>query len=238
MLRIAVIGDLHADRERLDAALELLADRRSDLCLLVGDLGLDPPWTSPARYEQRAEHDRSVRGVLRRVREGLDCPLLFVPGNHDLADPPWGLDGLNVDGRVAEVSGLRVVGLGGSGPSRFGFPYEWTEEEAGRILAALFPHPPERAIDVFLSHSPPAGTTLDRTHRGEHVGSRTVREWLARIGPRLFVCGHIHEAWGVEEVDGVPCLNAGGLGEPYGRVIACRIEWEEGPRRIEILRPA
>lgn len=235
MSRIAVIGDVHDDRERLDAALALLAGERWDLCLLVGDLGLDPPWRAPARYDQRDEHDRSVGRVLRRVRGALGCSLVFVPGNHDLADPPAGRDGLNVDGRVADVGGLRVFGFGGSGPSKFGFPYEWTEEEAERVLAALFPHPNEREIDIFLSHSPPAETALDRTRRGEHVGSVTVRHWLARIRPRLFVCGHIHEAWGIEEVEGVPCLNAGGLGEPYGRIIACRIDWEGGPRRIEIL---
>jgi Icc-related predicted phosphoesterase len=145
---------------------------------------------------------------------------------------------LNVDGRVADAAGLRLFGFGGSGPSRFGFPYEWTEEEAQRALAAVFPPSLERGIDIFLSHAPPAETTLDRTHQGEHVGSRTVRQWLARIRPRLFVCGHIHEAWGVEEVDGVPCLNAGSLGEPHGQVIACRINWQDGPRRVEILRSA
>ncbi len=235
MRRIILLGDVHDERRRLDRALALVERDPADVALLAGDVGLDPPWEEPARHASRQDHDDSVRAVLSAVRERLGCPVVFVPGNHDLADPPASRDGLNVDGRVAEAGGLRVFGFGGSGPSKFGFPYEWTEEEAERVLAALFPHPPEREIDIFLSHAPPAETTLDRTQRGEHVGSATVKHWLARIRPRLLVCGHIHEAWGVEEVEGVPCLNAGGLGEPYGRIIACRIDWEGGPRRIEIL---
>jgi Icc-related predicted phosphoesterase len=235
MIRIAVIGDVHDEQGRLGAALDLLRGERFDLAVLAGDIGQDPPWGLPARRSERDGHDDSVRRVVDRVRRELDCPVVFVPGNHDLDDPPQDVDGINADGRTAEVAGLRIGGFGGAGPARFGFPYEWTEKQArgrlGRQFASDDPPP-----DLFLCHTPPVDTSLDRTHRGRHVGSRSVRDCIGQLGPRLFVCGHIHEAWGLEQLDGVPCLNAGSLGEPYGQVLAWKIDWDAGPTRIQSLR--
>jgi Icc-related predicted phosphoesterase len=245
MLRIAVFGDIHDHQERLGITLDLLGRRirdqadsgRFDLALLAGDVGLDPPWFSPARETQRAAHDESMRRTVGGVAEVLRCPVLFVPGNHDLRDPVEEIAGVNIDGRVHRVRGLRVAGFGGAGPTPYGFPYEWTEREAALSLEAMFGGEPN-SPDIFLSHTPPVKTTLDRTARGAHVGSPAVRDWLRRVRPRLFVCGHIHEARGVERVEGVPCLNAGALGEPHGEAIVWIVQWESGsPIRVESLRP-
>ena len=50
---------------------------------------------------------------------------------------------------------LRCILPFGYPPAFFGFPYEWTEEQAEAALEAAFveaPPPP----DIFLSHTPPA----------------------------------------------------------------------------------
>jgi Icc-related predicted phosphoesterase len=231
-LRIVILGDVHAREEHFEASLGLMARERTDLAVLVGDIGEDPPWAAAERYEHRGAHDDSVRRVLRRVGESLACPVAFVPGNHDLPDPGE-TPGVNVDGKVETLAGLTVAGLGGAGPARFGFAYEWSERQAAARLESAFGAGP---IDVFVSHAPPAGTALDVTVEGHHVGSRAVGEWIERSRPRLFVCGHIHEAWGSEVLHGVPCLNAGSMGEPYGQVIAWSVDWQDGPRRIRSLR--
>ncbi len=91
-------------------------------------------------------------------------------------------------------------------------------------------------VDVFLCHTPPFGGALDRLPDGRHVGSRAVARWVARMKPRLFACGHIHESFGAESLEGVPCLNAGALGEPYGQVIGWIVAWDGKPVRIESLQ--
>jgi hypothetical protein len=230
--RLVVLGDIHDRQRRLAATLDLLGGRGADLAMLAGDVGLDPPWTSPAREEQRAAHDESIVRAIRHVEQKLGCPVLFVPGNHDLPRPIESLDRYNCDRRVVAAAGITVAGFGGAGPTRFGFPYEWGEREADAIIEGCLSGR-EGSLDIFLSHSPPAGCKLDRTMSGEHVGSTSVRSWIGRLRPRLFVCGHIHEAWGVEEVEGVPCLNAGAFGEPYGRELVWIVEWgESGPELI------
>lgn len=92
-----------------------------------------------------------------------------MPGNHapdDLAG-----DG-DVDGRCVSLYGLRVAGTGGAGPTRFGFPYEWDEDD---IRGRSWPD-----CDVLISHAPPARTPLDVTAWGGlHAGSEAVRELAA-----------------------------------------------------------
>jgi len=237
MFEIAVIGDVHDHQERLSRVLDRLAGCSPDLALLVGDLGLDPPWSESGRRTERQTHDASVRRVIASVRGSLGCPIAFVPGNHDLKDAAEDTDGVNCDGRVVDLAGLRIAGLGGAGPTRFGFPYEWKEPEAEETLRQMSAG--EDPVDLFVCHTPPSDTTLDRTYQGSHVGSRAVRGWIATARPRLVVCGHIHEALGVERVEGVLCLNAGALGDPFGEKIAWTVRWgADGPAGIRSYRSA
>ena len=234
-ITIAVIGDVHAERERLDRVLARLAPHEAELVLLVGDIGVDPPWNEPARSAQRAAHDDSMREMIGRVRERLGDNVLFVPGNHDLADPPPGLPAVNCDRRIVEASSLRIAGLGGAGPGRFGFPYEWEEADVSRVLERLAAEP--GLVDLALFHAPPDACRLDLTKRGDHVGSSAVRRFIAQTRPAFFVCGHIHEAWGVETIEGVPCLNAGSLGPPHGQDIGWIVRASRnGPSSIRSIR--
>jgi len=73
------------------------------------------------------------------------------------------------------------------------------------------------ACDVLLCHCPPARTPLDRVYgRGVHVGSEAIRE-RALSHQGFLVCGHIHEAAGATQLGQCLCLNAGGLGRPFGK---------------------
>lgn len=201
---IAVIGDVHGELGRLGRVLEHVAGRDAQGLLLCGDLAC-------AGRGERRSPERIARWEARAraavdLALSLGLPLAWVPGNHDL---PEGVDAPgNADGRLVDVAGLRVAGLGGAGPERFGFAYEWDDAWVRRRVL------PE--ADVLLFHAPPRDTPLDRTARGEHVGSAAVAERV-RAHRGVFACGHIHEAPGVHRVGDCLCLNAGGLGEPFGR---------------------
>lgn len=200
---LAVVGDVHAELERLDRVLARASTEAPDAVLLVGDLGShDLSYARRRTPERDARYLASVEEVLRRAR--AIAPVLYVPGNHDL--PNLAFEG-NVDGRVVTLAGVRIGGVGGAGPGRFGFAYEW-EEDAIRARAEL-------DCDVLLCHTPPARTPLDRVWSGEHVGSEALRERAERHAG-VFVCGHIHEAPGVVQLGSALCVNAGGLGAPYG----------------------
>src|SRR6266852_5450057 len=81
------------------------------------------------------------------LMNGLDVPLVFVPGNHDPdlsgyrqsraglltlagfpAAAPWPDGALSADGTVVDAAGLRVAGLGGC--VRYGEgPHQYTERQ-------------------------------------------------------------------------------------------------------------
>lgn len=205
-LRIAVIGDVHANFELLDVVLARVARADVDGVLLVGDLGSHAlSYVSRRTPERDALYLRSVEEVLARAR-AVHPRVLYVPGNHDL--PELDFEG-NADRRVLDLAGVRVGGIGGAGPGKFGFAYEWNEDD---VRAR-----PRLACDLVLSHTPPARTPLDLLHDGRtHVGSEAIRE-LALAHAGVLVCGHIHEAPGVWRLGDCLCLNAGGLGAPFAK---------------------
>jgi calcineurin-like phosphoesterase family protein len=144
----------------------------------------------------------------------LDVPLVFVPGNHDPdvsgyttsrgglemragmpADPPWPSGAVNTDGRIVDVAGLTVAGLGGCLRYRDG-PNQYTQRQfahRARRLAARQRLRTARgggSLDLLLTHAPPLGIgdAEDRPHRGFVALHRLV----ARTSPLLLLHGHVH----------------------------------------------
>lgn len=215
----AVIGDVHAELARLERVLDRIDQLDPRAVLMVGDLacagnGRVRSLERILRY--RRQRDEVLAAVRRRGR-----PFAFVPGNHDLSEPAAAE---NIDGRTVELAGLRVAGIGGAGPERFGFAYEWDEGDIRALR--LPPH------QVLLCHAPPRDCALDRTHHGWHVGSQALAERARSLPAGLLLCGHIHEAMGVDRIGDCLVFNVGALGSPFGQ--AClglvddldRLRWE------------
>ena len=209
---LGVIGDIHARWGLLDQVLDALAQGpKLDGVLLVGDFacaGRGHQQTQSRRVDYLLSVDRALKMVA-----GLGVDVAYVPGNHD--HPDLSFMG-NLDGKCSDVGGLMIAGIGGAGPDRMGFCYEWDEDE---IRAR-----PQHAADVLLSHCPPAGTDFDRLPSGLHVGSQAVLERVKSMhGVAAF--GHIHEAHGVGQIGDCLCINPGGLGPPMAHP---RVGWIEG----------
>ena len=148
---------------------------------------------------------------LEYIVSRLDVPLVFVPGNHDpdlgpgdnrwlplsVDEPQVGPPGcINADGRVVDVAGLRVAGLGGSVRYRPG-PNQYTQSEmrwrALRLELQLRLRPAKSGsrLDVLITHAPPDVVDrpdTDRAHRGFRAFNRLVRN----ASPRAHVHGHVH----------------------------------------------
>ena len=207
MPRLAIIGDVHGALDKLELVLPQVHNAHPDAILMVGDLGNDRDLLP------------SAMAVLDRVSQ-LDKPIVFVPGNHDLPDLPDRRLARNADHRVLEVVGLRIWGIGGSGPNQWGFPYEWSED-------TLKARRRERA-DILLAHCPPKNSPLDPTTQGKPAGSQAMRELLAEGRVEMMLCGHIHESPNCARVEGVICHNAGALGVPFGAPQFAVVDWEPG----------
>ena len=72
-------------------------------------------------------------------------------------------------------------------------PYLRQRETIEEDLAHLpEPKDPEKAI--YVMHSPPFETKLDRIEGGRFTGSRSIKKFIGKTQPLLTLHGHIHEA--------------------------------------------
>jgi Icc-related predicted phosphoesterase len=134
----------------------------------------------------------------------LDARMVYVRGNHDIG-PQYTADGrvltevpggLDVHRRVVEVNGLLIAGLEGSIRYRPRAPYMYSEQEmrwnAWNLIPRLMMNKIRhgRALDILVTHSPPAGIhdLRDPAHRGFGV----LRSLIRRFRPRYLLHGHIH----------------------------------------------
>jgi len=125
----------------------------------------------------------------------VNRPLLYVPGNHDSSyetSPPEGCD--NIDQKIYDFQGLRIMGLGGSRRYKDG-PYMYTEAEMKRRIrrmsAALRL---SGGVDLVVTHAPCEGygDMEDLPHRG----FACFNELLEAEKPMYFIHGHVHREYG------------------------------------------
>lgn len=132
---------------------------------------------------------------LEYVLTRLNVPLFYVHGNHDRDDfnVPGGV---SVDGRVVQLHGLRIGGLGGSRRYKSDGIHQYTEGEMWwrvfRMLLRLAPMRLARGygLDLLLSHSPPLG--IHDMPDLAHSGFSSFRALIRLARPRLVLHGHSH----------------------------------------------
>jgi uncharacterized protein len=97
-------------------------------------------------------------------------------------------------------------------------------KERGTIAADLarLEELSDPAATIYVLHSPPFATTLDRLHGGiTPIGSRAIRAFIDRRQPPLTLHGHVHESPGVERLGRTVCVNPG---DSMSRLRAVRID--------------
>ena len=118
--------------------------------------------------------------------------LLYVYGNHDIqyeANSPLGC--VNIDGRVYEYNGIRILGLGGCmkyKPSSL----MYTEGEMKRRIMKVTPQIVLMGgIDILVTHAPAAG--YGDLEDMPHWGYKCFNELINRWKPKLMLHGHVHQ---------------------------------------------
>jgi hypothetical protein len=156
---------------------------------------------------------------LAYLMNALDVPLVFVPGNHDPdlsgyrvsragltlraglpARPPWPDGAVSADGRVVDMAGLRIAGLGGCRRYRPG-PNQYSDRQQARRARQLAVRARLRRpaglrqlrgghrVDVLLTHAPPRGVGdgADPVHQGFPA----LNVLAERLQPALLLHGHV-----------------------------------------------
>jgi len=212
---IDCISDLHGFYPKLEGG---------DLLIVAGDL------TARDTFEQNTYFKKWLYEQKYRKK-------IVIAGNHDnslfnIKPDPYFFSSYNADtgeqvsyaeylcDSGTEFEGLKIWGspwtkiFAGMNPKCMAFTCD-TESQLNEKWNLI-----PSGVDILITHSPAYGI-LDKNIKGVCVGSTTLQMQLfTRIFPRLLVCGHIHEAYGVESPGGMfeKAVNCSIVNERYEHV--------------------
>lgn len=166
--------------------------------------------------------DVSGRGTFKEVNDFLDwfsslpyTHKIFIAGNHDfIFEKPNALvipDGIHyLQDSSVTIEGIKI----------YGSPWQpWFNNWAfnlprGEALAKKWAMIPDDT-DILVTHGPPFGI-LDFTYYDKKsVGCEELYKRVFEVKPKISVFGHIHEAFGEKEIDGIKFINASMLDLQY-----------------------
>lgn len=189
-MKILAFSDLHMARAR--AADLVTASAEADLVIGAGDF---------------CNHREGLDTAMEML-SAITAPMVVVPGNAESAEELTAAALPNMvvlHGNATTQNGLTLFGLGYGVPTTpFGsWSCDLSEDAAETLLA------PCTSADILVLHSPPKGVA-DLTSSDLSVGSTAIRDAIARIQPKLAVCGHIHDSWGkTGRIGGTQVANLG-----------------------------
>lgn len=199
-MRIFAIADPHGNYSSIRSLLEMSG--QVDAVLIAGDL------TNFGPVEKANE-----------LIAMFDQKVMAVPGNCDPASILGVLDSssaVNLHNRTVTYKGINFIGAGGSNPTPFCTPFEIEECDIEKSLGESMAEAEGSGNPVvLLTHAPPYGV-LDVV--GDmHVGCRSIASYLGKVD--LIVCGHIHEARGIEKNNGTVVVNPGMAASGFAALI-------------------
>lgn len=187
-MRLYAASDLHGKCRYGDTIKEGLRRSRADAVVLAGDI---------LNYRRNPD--------LLRFLDALPVPVFFVRGNSDpLSLEAWAARSRNVRSlhlTPLVFDGVGLVGLSGTIPLPFHSRVGWHEPRMLRRLAPLV-----HARTIVVAHPPPHGCR-DRVLGRWSAGSRGVSRLIRKTAPAVMVCGHIHEAAGVDRLGDTLVVN-------------------------------
>jgi predicted phosphodiesterase len=243
-MTIVFIGDIHQQWDKVERGLAGLTELPK-AAVILGDVQCEQPL------------DVVAEPLLRR---GIDVHWIF--GNHDNDGGPemwWNLtaaehnpitSGKSLHGRVVEIGGVRIAGLGGTfrpriweppAPPRLQGRVElpddvrlmgrgWRPEHIEALIHSLgttsiwpedYDSLAAQRADILVTHEAPSS----------HPSGSAALDALARaMGARLIVHGHHHVNYLATAADGLQAL---GVAAAWGATEAGAVLWEgEAPRHL------
>ncbi len=125
----------------------------------------------------------------------VNCPLLYVRGNHDTdydRRPPAGC--MNIDGKIYDYKGLRILGLGGSMRYKPDGQMYTEAEMANRIKSLRRQITLMNGFDILVTHAPAAG--YGDLPDLPHQGFQCFNDLMNKYKPAYMLHGHVHKDYG------------------------------------------
>ena len=194
-MKIISFGDIHEDLNNLTLLKSELES--ADLVIVTGDL---------TNFNGRKEAERVIEEIMK-YNENVLAQL----GNLDQPEVNDYLTekGINLHRNGFIRDGVGIFGVGGSNPTPFNTPTEFSEDEIETFLLDGINKVKGSTFKIMVPHMPPINTKLDIISAGVHVGSQSVHDFILKYKPDIALSGHIHEARGSDTIESTLAFNAG-----------------------------
>jgi Icc-related predicted phosphoesterase len=166
---------------------------------------------------------------------------IVIPGNHDFWAEKYPED-VEKKFKEFDIDFLIQKTVTVDDIKFYGDPYQpWFYDWAfnlprGKILEENWKKIPDDT-DVLITHTPPRGI-LDRVKNGGSVGCSDLMNRIDKLNIKINAFGHIHEAYGTHEENGVLYVNASICDEryrPINKPIVVDIEKENGVKNVRLV---
>lgn len=204
-MRIVAMSDTH---NQMGKMLHEIPD--GDVFIFTGDI------SGNSLEELNVKNFRTFLNSLPHEHKVIIC------GNHDfIFQNKKGselLKGRNI--HYLEDSGVTINGVNFYGTPYQPYFYNWAFNiKNGEDLKKKWDMIPDNT-HVLLTHNPPYGI-MDETERGDIVGSKSLLDRIALLPELKVHCfGHIHEGYGIAELNGIKFVNSCICNENYKPVNA------------------
>lgn len=205
-MKLFVISDIHGATKPIEKAAPLI--READWIIISGDI---------THTKTRAEAADIVACL-----EQYSTRILAVHGNWDRLEVKDFLEekGYSLHGKGRMLEDIGFFGMGGSSPTPVKTSTTYTEKEIAITLRTGYEQVRQASQVVLISHVPPRGVR-DRSFIGLRGGSHSVKAFLEINPVALCLCGHIHEASGIERFQSTLVANSGSFKK--GRYLSIEI---------------
>ncbi len=194
MVRIFAAGDFHGDKSIAKSLAEKAVREKADVIVLNGDI---------------VEENKTEGIIYYFIKTGI--PVFLVPGNHDWHAAEFLSAQYNVKNLHGKNHKFGNVGIVGCGGANVGFNMLTEREIYDTISKAN--ETLKATKKLLVTHVHPSGSLMENF--SDFVpGSRGLRDAIEAIKPDVVVCGHVHEAEGIEEKIGkTRVINVGKTGK-------------------------
>ena len=195
-MRVFATSDIHGNQTIIDNLGSVAKD--VDMVVICGDIGGKEHFRKGAtlRSISAGQRNDAVR-LVDKMRE-LSVPFRYILGNDDWFD----CGGKYYLKARETISGYEFVPFDLVPITPFSTNREANEYKIQYELGKL----KGGKNTVVVAHAPPY-RCCDTLYDGTFIGSRAISEWIYYERPRVWLCGHIHEAYGAVRVDDTMVFN-------------------------------
>ena len=198
-MKILAASDIHGDTQLVKRLAEQAKNENVDLVVLCGDI------------TQAEESTDNLIGPFA----ALGKKVLLIPGNHetvattDFLAEVYGVTHLH--GYSIQIGDVGIFGCGGAEVG----PFPTDDKEIYTLLNKGFEKIKNVKKKIMVTHVHPKGSKIEGFSNFVE-GSVSVKKAIEKFKPDLMLCGHVHEAHGIEEkIGGTTLINVG----KHGKII-------------------